>query len=285
MPAVAVYARFSDFVAYVEVIGDLYNGEREVEAGSGLLIGRRYVITNNHFLPDPQNYKTQTVNVRLGSRLRNPLGVSEIIRDPERDLALLILSDEVVDLDTTKCPIQPISTGTYAPPGTTLYLLGYPLNQDLSISPGLVSNQTSEGGKRWQADTVMNPGNSGGPAFTPDGFLAGLAVGGIVTWWSQGEQRRAEGVNFIIPSLVIIGSPILSNLNAEAPEHRCWEVTGTALIPVLQPGDEALPSFSRSFTVSRTKNDHFYPFKSDKNNYPARSVCGRAGLQTGRMHR
>jgi hypothetical protein len=277
--AVAVSARFWNFVAHVEVIGDLYNGDREVEAGSGLLVGGRYVITNNHILPDSQNYKTQTINVRLGSRLHDPLAVSEIVRDPDRDLALLHLTKVVPDFDRTKCPVQPVLNPTKAPPGTTLFLLGYPLNEDLSIASGLISNQTSEEGKRWQTDTVMNPGNSGGPAFTPEGFLAGLAVGGIVKWWSGGEERRAEGVNFIIPSTIILASPLLDKLAAAPFEERCWDGSATALTRVLEPDEKAPPTFSRSFTVSRTKEDHPYPFKTDTDDYPAEMFAAEPGYR------
>lgn len=277
--AVMLAGRYGSFVAHVEVIGDLYNGEREIEAGSGLLVGGNLVITNNHILPDPQNYKTQIVNVRLGTRLNDPLAVSAIVRDPERDLALLVLAKDVSALDAGKCAVHPVADGKMAPAGTTLYLLGYPLNQDLSIASGLVSNQTSSNGERWQTDTVMNPGNSGGPAFTSGGLLAGIAVGGIVTWSSQGEVRRAEGVNFIIPSTVILASPILAQVQALTPDRNCWKLSGPASDPIILTVDDELPGFSRSFTVSRTKDDHPYPFKSDTDDYPPEIFTAEPGYR------
>lgn len=110
-----------------------------------------------------------------------------------------------------------IDDNRQAPMGTQLYLLGYPLDLDLSISSGLISNQTNPNG-RWQTDTVMNVGNSGGPAFNEFGALLGIAVGGIVKW----NEAQVSGVNFIIPATVITASPLYNMIAAIPQPYVCW---------------------------------------------------------------
>ena len=75
----------------------------------------------------------------------------------------------------SRCPMPVINDNQQAP----IYLLGYPLDLDLSISSGLISSQTSPNGRR-QTDTIMNVGNSGGPAFNEFGVAAS----------SSGTRRR-----------------------------------------------------------------------------------------------
>lgn len=108
-----------------------------------------------------------------------------------------------------------------APPGTKLVVLGFPLDRNLSITGGLVSNHSGENG-RWQTDSVMLPGNSGGPAFDEKGALLGIAVGGIVNWTFGGQTIRVQGVNFIIPTAVIVASPLFAKVTELPDARRCW---------------------------------------------------------------
>ena len=121
-----------------------------------------------------------------------------------------------------------------APPGTSLYLLGFPLDQDLSISRGIISNQTSAN-NRWQTDTVMNPGDSGGPAFNENGALVGLAVAGVVEWKMGDQAVRVNGVNFIIPALTILRSPLFAVIQSLPTDNNCWTLWRNTKIA---PGNE-----------------------------------------------
>ncbi|EHK73637.1 hypothetical protein SM0020_32937 [Sinorhizobium meliloti CCNWSX0020] len=251
--AVAVAARYNARVAHVETIGTLYNNSQEVGGGSGLLLGDSFVLTNDHVIPREQNYITLVVAVRLKSRLLAPLGVRAIHRDAERDLALLELNTPVSDASGPRCPMPVISDAEQVPMGSSVFVLGFPLNQDLSISGGLISNH--DGGKgRWQTDTLINPGNSGGPAFDTRGALVGIAVGGITKWTFGDDVREVSGVNFIIPTSQILDSPLYAKISAMPAEQRCWTNFETAV--VTSGGYEAPERLSRDHFVSETKDDH-----------------------------
>ncbi|WP_247440660.1 serine protease [Bradyrhizobium sp. CW7] len=177
-----IAARYNVRTVHVQFVGLMLNGKREVGGGSGLLIGDSLVLTNSHVIGREENYKILEVDARLGSRNANPIKVTAVHRDDTGDLALLELAQPAGNSGgASRCPMPVIDHNQQAPMGTQLYLLGYPLDLDLSISSGLISNQTSPNG-RWQTDTVMNVGNSGGPAFNEFGALLGIAVGGIVKW-------------------------------------------------------------------------------------------------------
>src|SRR5206468_2578960 len=83
---------------------------------------------------------------------------------------------------------------------------------------------------RWQTDTVMNPGNSGGPVFEEHGFLLGIAAGGIVQWTFGGETRDVNGVNYFIPVSEVIASPLYKHISEIAEDKRCWRVAQEDLV-------------------------------------------------------
>ncbi|EHR00820.1 S1 family peptidase [Bradyrhizobium sp. WSM471] len=215
--AVQIAARYNVRTVHVQFVGVMYNGKQEVGGSSGLLIGDSLVLTNSHVIGREENYKSFEVNAHLGPRNANPIKVPAVHRDDARDLALLDLSQPAGNSGgASRCPMPVIDDNQQAPMGTQLYLLGYPLDLDLSISSGLISNQTSPNG-RWQTNTVVNVG-SGGPAFNEFGALLGIAVGGIVKW----NEADVFGVNFIIPATVITASPLYSMIAAIPQPSVCW---------------------------------------------------------------
>ncbi|MGY8680459.1 serine protease [Bradyrhizobium sp. UFLA05-153] len=266
----------------METIGTLYNDTQDVGAGSGLLIGETLIITNNHVIPDANNYKRLDIFVRLKSRLNNPKSATLLARDSQRDLALLQLTAPVSDAGGTRCPMPILVKPSQAPMGTTVLVLGFPLNQDLSLSGGLISNHGAPPKEiRWQTDTVMNPGNSGGPVFEDHGFLLGIAAGGIVEWTFGGETRKVNGVNFFIPASELIASPLFQQIDKIPEDKRCWRVSPEDLvvdastqITINDGGSPKAPlgppKLDRSFTVSETKDDHPVTFASHSRNYQSR---------------
>jgi hypothetical protein len=167
------------------------------------------------------------------------------------------------------------------PVGSSVFVLGYPVDQDISISPGIISNKTGPDG-RWQTSTPMNPGNSGGPAFGESGLLVGFAVGGIVRWRSGDESVTVQGVNFIIPTLSLLSSPLLENLRALPDPAKCWALASsitafdisifstlataakvsctTSVLGESTCKQQSPPrgpaEFARSHTVAQIKDDH-----------------------------
>ncbi|MFB6452073.1 S1C family serine protease [Bradyrhizobium tunisiense] len=279
--AVKVAGKYDARVAHVETIGTLFNDKQEIGAGSGLLIGETLIITNNHVVPDANNYKRLDIFIRLKSRLTNPLSATVLARDPQRDLALLQLSTPVSDAGGKRCPMPIVLKPSQAPMGTTVLVLGFPVDQDLSLSGGLISNHGSPPKEmRWQTDTVMNPGNSGGPVFEDHGFLLGIAVGGIVDWTIGGETRRVNGVNFFIPASELVASTLYQHIDKIPSDKRCWVVSqddyvvdAKTSIAVDDPSAK-LPlgpaKLERNYTVSETKDDHPVALASHSRNYQSR---------------
>jgi hypothetical protein len=279
--AVKVAGKYDARVAHVETIGTLYTNVQDVGAGSGLLIGETLIITNNHVIPDENNYKRLDIFVRLKSRLNDPRSATIVARDSKRDLALLQLAAPVLDASGDRCPMPIVVKPVQAPMGTTVLVLGFPLNQDLSLSGGLISNHGDPPTDiRWQTDTVMNPGNSGGPVFENHGFLVGIAVGGIVKWTYGGETHDVNGVNFLIPASELIASPLFQHIDGIPEDKRCWRVFQEALsldasIAVAIDGGSSKvrlgpDKLSRDYTVSETKDDHPVVFGSHSRNYQSR---------------
>lgn len=215
--------RYNARTAHIHTVGTLYNGKQEHGAGSGLLVGDRFILTNAHVVPPAENYKVLEIEVRLLSRNVSPLKGNAVYRDEDNDLALIELTETIQDSGGPKrCPMPILDETSQAPMGTQLYVLGFPLDHDLSITSGIISNQGSQGDPRWQTDTVMNAGNSGGPAFNEFGALVGIAVGGDAIWVFDGQQIPVNGVNFIIPSPLIATSPLFEKIKMIPADIGCW---------------------------------------------------------------
>ena len=288
-----VYARYDARAAHIESVGTMFNGTEEVGSGSGLLLGDQFVVTNNHVIPRENNYRTLVINVRLKSRAVGPLQVVAVHRDPDRDLALVELSGAVAGAAGPRCPMPTILRAASAPPGTELFVLGFPVNQELAIANGLVSNHSGARG-RWLTNTLLNPGNSGGPAFDENGALVGIAVGGITGFDSGGGSSvPVTGVNFIIPTMQLVQSPLFAKLTRLPDDRRCWKseellVSTMTAAPAttVQPGSgggggggsssSRPPSFplpdriNRTFTISETKDDHPVVLAPHAKNYERR---------------
>ncbi|WP_316226754.1 MULTISPECIES: serine protease [unclassified Bradyrhizobium] len=259
----------------------MFNDKQEVGAGSGLLIGETLILTNSHVVPDANNYKRLDLYVRLKSRLTNPLAATVLERDKQRDLALLQLGAPVSDAGGQRCPMPIVLKPSQAPMGTTVLVLGFPVDRDLSIASGLVSNQGSPPKEiRWQTDTVMNPGNSGGPVFEDHGYLLGVASGGIVDWTIGGETRKVNGVNFFIPASELVASTLYQHIDKIPSDKRCWVVSQEELIVDAKKSIEIdnesakLPAgpakLERSYTISETKDDHPVALASHSKTYQSR---------------
>lgn len=307
---VEILQYYAERVAHVQLVGELFNGEQEAPAtGSGFLIGDRLILTNNHVVPDVAgNYRTLIINVRLRSRNNAPIRGTVVARDPAIDLALVELETAAAPIPF--CPVAPLTGAAQLPPGSRLYVVGFPLDADLSIVDGLLSNHTSP--ERWQTAALINVGNSGGPVFSRAGYMVGIALGGVVSWsFGGGPPVNVTGVNYFIPTTRLGTSPV-GDAIAQRVDSQCWRAAtslaearrpiwpeqGDALAATLLPGEHmaavsspglvgmfsaivspllpVLPSvappatnigagaavpplpttFSRSFVVSETKDDH-----------------------------
>ncbi|MGL6111997.1 MAG: S1C family serine protease [Rubrivivax sp.] len=118
---------------------------------------------------------------------------------PENDLAVLKASSLPDDLE----PATMRSTGDLSP-GDEVIAVGYPFGIGPSVSAGVVSGmgrefRAPEGQHALtnliQFDAAANPGNSGGPLVTMDGFVVGI----VTAILNPNEQRTFVGIGFAVP--------------------------------------------------------------------------------------
>src|SRR5690606_28022388 len=92
-------------------------------------------------------------------------------RDADNDFAVLQLSL------TSRLPTLAMLSGYQGLPGANVYVMGYPFGLFLSIVDGIIGAEPIN--QRWHSNVDINPGNSGGPVFNEDGWVIGMASGGI----------------------------------------------------------------------------------------------------------
>ncbi|MGY0576232.1 S1 family peptidase [Bradyrhizobium sp. RDM12] len=181
--AVQIAARYNVRTVHVQ-FGVMYNDKQEVGGGSGLLIGDSLLPTNCHVIGREENYKLRSqCPSRVAQCEPNQIHCG-LSRRCQRPGSLELSQPAGNSGDASRCPMPVIDGNQQAPMETQLYLLGYALDLDLSISSDLISNQTSPNG-RWQTDTAMNVGNSGDPAFNEFGAPLGSQSAA-----SSSETRR-----------------------------------------------------------------------------------------------
>lgn len=199
-PGVQIMAKASSSIIQLQSLGELYNGEKEIVSGTGFVISESgLVLTCSHVVPESNLYKTIKRTAFLGTdnERTQPLEFEVVDRDLPTDLALVRIKSQ-----KSISPL-PISDSNLLQPGEELYVLGFPLNYSLSIVSGVLSNKRAEK-KRWLTESPLNPGNSGGPAFSPDGSVVAIAVGGVPrAKVFQGGLKyidiEVQGINHLIP--------------------------------------------------------------------------------------
>ena len=118
---------------------------------------------------------------------------------PENDLAVLKAKSLPDDLE----PATMRSTGDLAP-GDQVIAVGHPFGIGPSVSAGVISGLGREfrapDGEHAltnliQFDAAANPGNSGGPLVTMDGYVVGI----VTAILNPNEQRTFVGIGFAVP--------------------------------------------------------------------------------------
>jgi S1-C subfamily serine protease len=142
----------------------------EIQEGSGFIVADRYVVTNAHVLAgvgDPQVSNADGASTRAVT----------VAFDPELDLAVLLLAERLG-------PPLPLAR-TDVPRGTGGAVLGYPQGGPLDAEAAAVRQPIEAIGHDiygrsnveravYELQTVVRPGNSGGPFVLPDGRVAGV---------------------------------------------------------------------------------------------------------------
>ncbi|MCG2841209.1 serine protease [Sandaracinobacter sp. RS1-74] len=286
-PATIIYALFAARAAQLQTVGTDFAGISEAAANaSGLLVADDLVLTAEHGVPDfGGRYQATRIDVRLGSRKAQPLSGTVIARDPDRDLALVQISPAISPRPF--CPVAALTPDNLTPPGSRLYVLSYPLDEELGINEGLLRNHSQP--KKWQTSISVTVNESGAPAFSGSGYVVGVILGGITEWEDlDGNRRPVFGINAVIPMSSLAASPLAAEI-AKHSTDGCWQML-TAFGPSLadpatfvddtKAGSvPALPEqLSRSFSIDRVKDDHDW-FSITKRSYPPAEFPAETGYK------
>lgn len=144
------------------------------------------LITNAHVVN-----QAQTLWVQIPSLGKQIIDVEVISISPERDLALLRVKPESLELirSTLGCiPYLSFGDSDLIKRSDEVLALGYPLGQQsLKSTSGLISGRE---GQFIQMSAPINPGNSGGPLLNTQGQVIGINTANV---------PDAQNVGYIIP--------------------------------------------------------------------------------------
>ena len=141
--------------------------------GTGFALKDGYIVTNHHVSSDAKSIQIYGVNGDFTkSYTATSIGVDKV-----NDLAILKITDE----NFTGFGTTPYSIITsLADVGESIYVLGYPLTgtmgEEVKLTNGIISSKTGYDGDvaLYQMSAPIQPGNSGGPMFNPDGDVIGI---------------------------------------------------------------------------------------------------------------
>lgn len=159
----ALATRLRRVTMRVATMGTRFDG-----AGAGIIwpsSGRPIVMTNAHVVPARRGDQL-IVEDDAGHRA----DAEVVARDPERDLALLVL-----DTVPAEWPVPAfIGDARALRAGEIVVALGHPFGVGGALSFGIV-HAAPKGDDSWvRADVRLAPGNSGGPLATLDGAVVGI---------------------------------------------------------------------------------------------------------------
>jgi S1-C subfamily serine protease len=147
-----------------------------VASGSGFVIAEGFVVTNAHVVAGIRN---PTVVDTTGHRR-----AVTVWFDKDKDLAVLRVDD------VTGRPLELVEGAL--PSGTTVAVIGYPGGGRRTVTPGVIAGTRQALGRDiydrnlslrqiYELNARISQGNSGGPAVTADGRVAGVIFGQSVS--------------------------------------------------------------------------------------------------------
>ncbi len=201
-----VLARAREAAVFLQVRGVSWLDPKDEEegAGSGFFVAPDGLIATNWHVVSlsreagglRETLKPDKIRVvlRSGRPGQAVLDARLLAADPEADLALL-------KVEAPSCPFLPLGDSDRLVETAPVWTLGFPLGKafsvlqrgpEISVNSGHVSalRHDDRGSlDKIQFDAVVQPGNSGGPLFRPDGKVVGITNIAI------GDSR----VNFAVP--------------------------------------------------------------------------------------
>ncbi len=166
-------------------------GAMQVRSGSGAVIDPAgLILTNNHVV---EGAAEVTVRFENGDEYTT----SDILTDPDTDVALLRL--DPADLKGKTLPSLTLADSARTQIGDWVLAFGSPLNQQFSMTAGIVSGKSRTSGLAArenfiQHDAAINPGSSGGPLVNLDGQIVGVNTA------ISSRGGGYDGIGFAVPS-------------------------------------------------------------------------------------
>lgn len=166
--------------------------KQNMSAGTAFFINAEgELVTNYHVIAE-----AQAIWIKIPSLGRAIIDVEVVGKAPERDLALLRVTQEGLEKIKDKLgsvPFLTLGNSDLVKRVDEVLTIGYPLGQSsLKSTCGVVSGREHIAGRLFiQIDSPINPGNSGGPALNMAGEVIGVNSAGV---------PGAQNVGYIIPS-------------------------------------------------------------------------------------
>lgn len=174
--------------------------------GSGVLVGKGYILTNHHVIKGADEIKVALQDGR--EALAKLIG-----SDPDSDLAALAI-------DLPNLPSINLADSDQLEVGDVVLAIGNPFGVGQTVTQGIISalDRSSLGINTYedfiQTDAAINPGNSGGALINPLGELIGINT--AIFSRSGGSQ----GIGFAIPSN--LAGQIMQDLIRQGYVTRGW---------------------------------------------------------------
>ncbi|MBR3647868.1 MAG: trypsin-like peptidase domain-containing protein [Paludibacteraceae bacterium] len=158
--------------------------------GSGFFVGGNTIATNHHVVDGAKK-----IEVVIQSKQKVERYSAKVLcADKVNDLALLTIEDANFSAYTS----LPYAIATRAiDVGSSIFTMGYPMEHvmgsEIKVTDGIISSKTGYQGNiaTYQISAPIQPGNSGGPMFSKNGYLVGITSAGI---------QDADNVGYAIKS-------------------------------------------------------------------------------------
>lgn len=248
-------------VAEIDLLQPYKTPSQYTASGSGFFINEDgYLITNAHVIN-----QAKAVWIQIPSLGRRILDVNVIGISPDRDLALLKLSEEsfaVVKQELGAIPHLPLGDSDSVHRADEVMALGYPLGQQsLKSTTGVISGRESH---FIQMSAAINPGSSGGPLLNVSGEVVGINCAGMVEAQNVGYLIPVNDLKIILPDMykiALLRKPFLGVLYNNATDEL------TEFLGNPQPGGCYVVDIIKKSTLERAgvkQGDMIYSINGHK---------------------
>lgn len=172
--------------AEIDILQPYKTPSQYSSSGSAFFIDEKHIITNAHVI-----HQAKAVWIQIPSLGKRIIDAEIVGMSPDRDLALLRLSDQNVSLIKSvlgMVPYLPLGDSDKVRRSDEVLALGYPLGmQSLKSTTGVISGREQH---MLQISAPINPGNSGGPLLNKNGEVIGVNNSGVM---------EAQNVGYAVP--------------------------------------------------------------------------------------